>query len=319
MTASNARMFRVQLSDRPDDSALLSEAEIAELRAAFAHRQAETAAAPPAHAEPSDVDTMPDFTATDAEILASQKKPVATKDKPAQINQRLLIMIGGLTVALVLVALSLVSGSGRSAAPLLAPATAAASVAATAPPPTALPTVGADVPTVEAYFDYLDVSSSTAITITGMLRVDGKAGDDWRLVALSGKRSSVWVATRDVPTGLAVADPLLDLSPRPTSPPMSPARESSVEPPAPRQPPAPTPCMVMVYGNTNGRGSGCDLAALETQFPGGHLLAEGAAQIEELNALHAMQEATTDAIATNVPISLTATAEAWKRNAMPSR
>ena len=254
MTASNARMFRVQLSDRPNDSALLSEAEIEELRAAFAHRQQETTRVPADVAElAKDVDSvdMPNFNATDAEILANQQKAVAPKDKPAQINQRLLIMIGGLTVALVLVALSLVSGSGRSAAPLLAPATAAASVAATAPP-TARPTVGPDVPTVEAYFDYLDTSSSTAITITGMLRVDGKAGDDWRLVALSGKRSSVWVATRDVPTGLSVADPLPDLSPRPTAPPAPPARESSVEPPAPRQPPVPIPCTVMVMATTTG-------------------------------------------------------------------
>lgn len=225
MTATNARMTLVQIGDRPDDTMLLSEAEIAQLRAAFAARVSDAPAPDPLPIAAADQADLPDFTASDATILASQKRASAPRDPAASLNQRLIILIGGLIAALILLALSALSGSDRRIAPNLAPATAAVPTLA----PTAVPTrppspSAAPESTVGAFFDYRDPGSSTSITATGILRVEGRAGEDWRLVALSAHRPVVWIRLVDLPAGVPVADPLPDLAPRPTAQ------------PAPRQP-----------------------------------------------------------------------------------
>ena len=233
MTATNARMFRVRIGENDDDSILMSQAEIDQMmqsRALHARQEA-LAAAASEEAEPTE---LPDFNASDAEILANQQKGAAKTDKPPPPRQALIIGAGGVLVALLLVALSSLSWRGQGAGPLLAPATVAVPSAAPATaPPTAPPTVIAPETTVGAYFDYHDPASSTEITTTGMLRVEAKAGDAWRLIALSAGRPQVWVKAEDVPAGLAVADPLRDLSPVPTrAPQAAPANSGGVATPA---------------------------------------------------------------------------------------
>lgn len=222
-TTNNARMQRVQIGGR---SMLLSEAEIAAFEQRFAQviadEASQAASSSTTPTESSEVADIPTFAGTDAEILAASK-PAAdkpTKGTPGTTNQRLMIAISGLAVTLVIIAVSMLNGGGQPprqnplAVATLAPTTAAAAAATAAP----TATTAAHESTVVAYFDYANPESSTEITTTGILRVTGQA-DDWRLVALSGGRPSVWLKLADVPAGLASADPLPDLAPRPTSPP----------------------------------------------------------------------------------------------------
>jgi hypothetical protein len=229
-TANSARMQRVEVAGR---SILLSEAEIAAFETRFAEVLAETPAAASAPTEPlgdaAEPLDIPNFAGTDAEVLAASKpaeaKPAASG--PSVVNQRLLIAIGGLALTLLIIAVSVWSGGGQPPrqnplAVATTPPTTAAAAAAAAATAAATPTTAAGESTVVAYFDYLNPESSTAITPTGILRIDGQAGD-WRRVSLSGDRGQVWLKLADVPAGLASADPLPDLAPRPTSPP-APAR-----------------------------------------------------------------------------------------------
>ena len=116
----------------------------------------------------------------------------------------------------------------RSSAPASESAAPSAAAPSAAPTTATGPTVVPD-PTIIAYFDYHNPASSTVITPAGMLRVEGTAGDAWRLIALSNHRPSVWIAADDVPSRLAQADPLPDLAPRPTARPA--AATATPEPP----------------------------------------------------------------------------------------